>query len=60
MQAGPPAQAGAGGGGGSLRLHPPAMGQDLRWLLATQGSVTPEEAARAARSALGVELSGQS
>eukprot|EP00969_Alexandrium_andersonii_P021186 925118-Alexandrium_andersonii.AAC.1 len=36
------------------------MGQDLRWLLATQGVVTPEEAARAVRGALGVELSGQS
>eukprot|EP00969_Alexandrium_andersonii_P249573 11029883-Alexandrium_andersonii.AAC.1 len=36
------------------------MGQDLRWLLAMQGLVTPEEAARVVRGALGVELSGQS
>eukprot|EP00969_Alexandrium_andersonii_P177418 7845345-Alexandrium_andersonii.AAC.1 len=35
------------------------MGQDLRWPLATQGSVTPEEAARAAQRSLGVELAGQ-
>eukprot|EP00969_Alexandrium_andersonii_P277648 12272667-Alexandrium_andersonii.AAC.1 len=42
-----------------LRLHPPAMGQDLRWLLVTQGVLTPEDAARAAQCAVGAQMAGQ-
>eukprot|EP00969_Alexandrium_andersonii_P028123 1227293-Alexandrium_andersonii.AAC.1 len=30
-----------------VRLRPPAMGQDLRCLLVTQGVLAPEDAARA-------------
>eukprot|EP00969_Alexandrium_andersonii_P350861 15434156-Alexandrium_andersonii.AAC.1 len=45
--------------GRAVRLHPPALGQDLRWLLVTQGVLPPEEAARAVSGAVGVQVAGQ-
>eukprot|EP00969_Alexandrium_andersonii_P222486 9826708-Alexandrium_andersonii.AAC.1 len=35
------------------------MGQDLRWLVVTQGVLTPEDAARAVQRAIGVPVAGQ-
>eukprot|EP00969_Alexandrium_andersonii_P119400 5278764-Alexandrium_andersonii.AAC.1 len=45
--------------GRSLRLHPPTMGQDLRWLLVTQGILPPDVAARAVSGAVGAQVAGQ-
>eukprot|EP00969_Alexandrium_andersonii_P330774 14619636-Alexandrium_andersonii.AAC.1 len=44
--------------GRAVRLHPPAMGQDLRWLLVTQGVLLPEDAARAVSRAVGIQVAG--
>eukprot|EP00969_Alexandrium_andersonii_P012939 564483-Alexandrium_andersonii.AAC.1 len=41
--------------GQSSRLHPPTVGQDLRWLLVTHGVLTPEAAARAVQGSVGAQ-----
>eukprot|EP00969_Alexandrium_andersonii_P004772 206713-Alexandrium_andersonii.AAC.1 len=54
-----PRQACGAATGNPLRLHRPATGQDLWWLLVTHGVLAPEEAARMVQPSVGAQVAGQ-